>query len=118
MPIDYRLYPADWKAIRRRILEREGDRCKWCGVANRARATGVRGQAYRIFLTVAYLNHDRDDCHREVLGALCQPCHLRYDAAHHARNAAATRRRRQEEPQAEEAAAGRFGCGEAEAADC
>jgi hypothetical protein len=36
MPIDYSLYPDDWPAISRRIREREGNRCKWCGVANGA----------------------------------------------------------------------------------
>jgi hypothetical protein len=48
----------------------------------------------RIVLTVAHLDHTPENCAPENLRALCQRCHLRYDAAHHARNAAATRRAR------------------------
>ena len=40
MPIDYSLYPADWHSISRRIRDREGNCCKWCGVTNGA--TGLR----------------------------------------------------------------------------
>lgn len=35
----------------------------------------------RIVLTVAHLNHQPEDCSRANLKALCQRCHLRYDAA-------------------------------------
>lgn len=35
----------------------------------------------RIVLTVAHLNHQPEDVSRENLRALCQRCHLRYDAA-------------------------------------
>ena len=50
--------------------------------------------AVRIVLTVAHLDHHPDNCDRGNLRALCQRCHLAYDAQHHARNAAATRRAR------------------------
>lgn len=33
-PENLALYPADWKQIRARILERDGNRCKFCGVPN------------------------------------------------------------------------------------
>jgi len=46
----------------------------------------------RIVLTVAHLDHTPENCDRDNLKALCQRCHLRYDAKHHAKNAAATRR--------------------------
>lgn len=36
MPMDRSKYPDDWEAISARIREREGNRCKWCGVANGA----------------------------------------------------------------------------------
>lgn len=45
-----------------------------------------------IVLTVAHLNHVPEDCRPENLQALCQACHLRHDAAHHAANARRTRR--------------------------
>lgn len=46
----------------------------------------------RVVLTVAHLNHQPEDCADENLKALCQRCHLVYDAKHHATNAAKTRR--------------------------
>ena len=36
MPVDRTRYPADWHAIRARILVRSGGRCEWCGVPNHA----------------------------------------------------------------------------------
>ena len=125
MPMDRSRYPANWKEIRAAILEREGHRCKFCGVANHAigardkagawhdqRAISAMnategeiafGGAYpkiiRIVLTVAHLDHDTTNNAGANLAALCQRCHLRYDQEHHAINAAATRRRRKEERQ-------------------
>lgn len=48
----------------------------------------------RVVLTVAHLNHQPEDCARANLRALCQRCHLTYDAKLHAANAAATARKR------------------------
>lgn len=46
----------------------------------------------KIVLTVAHLDHDTTHNDDDNLRALCQRCHLTYDAKHHAINAAATRR--------------------------
>lgn len=36
MPIDYKKYPPNWKTeIRPRILERDGNKCKFCHVPNK-----------------------------------------------------------------------------------
>ncbi len=48
----------------------------------------------KIVLTVSHLNHNIADNRDENLAALCQRCHLRHDAAHHAANAKATRDRK------------------------
>ena len=48
----------------------------------------------KIVLTVAHLDHDETSADEANLRALCQKCHLTYDAKHHARNAAATLRSR------------------------
>lgn len=37
MPINYKNYPANWKEIRQKILERDGHCCKICKVPNRWR---------------------------------------------------------------------------------
>ena len=44
-----------------------------------------------IVLTIAHLDHVPENCAPENLKALCQRCHLRYDAKHHAETARATR---------------------------
>lgn len=48
-------------------------------------------KAVRVVLTVAHLDHQPENCTRDNLKALCQRCHLRHDAKHHAANSAATR---------------------------
>lgn len=48
----------------------------------------------KIVLTIAHLNHMPEDCSDDNLKALCQRCHLAYDAEHHQANARETRRSR------------------------
>ena len=45
-----------------------------------------------IVLTTAHLDHRPENCDRANLKALCQRCHLRYDAEHHAETRQLTRR--------------------------
>lgn len=92
MPIDYKNYPANWRAISWRLRrERAGNQCEWCGAKNHAihPETG----AY-VVLTVAHLGIDKPDgtpgdktdladCREENLAALCQRCHLNYDRPEH-----------------------------------
>ena len=111
MPIDYKKYHPDWKQIRAAILERDGNRCKFCGVGNHwigfrresgefvtakemtlAECLDSKIKTIKIVLTVAHLDHDIANNDHGNLAALCQRCHLRYDAQHHAKNAKATRK--------------------------
>lgn len=115
MPCDYKQYHPDWKWIRRQILDQADHRCEVCGLANGLRgyreSDGVfipldgeacdlrlicgQRRCFHIVLTIAHLDHDtlnNDPCN---LRALCQQCHLRWDAEHHAKNAAETRRTKQ-----------------------
>jgi hypothetical protein len=123
MPMQRSKYPKDWEAISKRIREEAYQRSqcsgecgshvgKGCGAPNGAIVHRMRGDpafwangpfeirgtdwlpAIRVVLTVAHLNHDPADCRPENLRAMCQRCHLRYDAALHARNARATREKR------------------------
>lgn len=67
-------------------------RLEWPRPGEHARCKG-RDQPMRIIrivLTVAHLDHDETNCADENLKALCQRCHLTYDAKHHAKNARAT----------------------------
>lgn len=110
MPCDYSLYPRNWKEIRAGILTRAGGCCEWCGAPNGEtvrRAVGGTNwwrldapdrygecRQVRVVLTVAHLDHDVANNDPDNLRALCQRCHLRWDAEQHKRNAARTRRSR------------------------
>lgn len=110
-PIDYREYPANWKTeIRPSVLKRSGNCCEWCNAPNgkliyriakgkpdwklapeghEVDAMGLDGTKFtKIVLTIAHLDHDKlnHEVKMERLAALCQRCHLIYDAKHHATN--------------------------------
>ena len=91
MPIDYRLYSPEWPAIRARILKRADNCCEWCGAENYWPHPETGSS---VVLTVAHLDHDIGNNSDDNLAALCQRCHLRYDARLHAQHAAETRRRK------------------------
>lgn len=85
VPIDYSRYPPNWLTeIRPRILERAGHRCERCEAKNYEphHTTGSL-----VVLTIAHLDHDPDnwDVTDDRLMALCQHCHLAYDAEHRRR---------------------------------
>lgn len=91
MPMDKARYPANWKEIAMKVKEDAGWKCQNCGV--QCRKPGERFTTHKLTLTVAHLNHVPEDVRPENLRALCAPCHLRYDAKHHAE----TRKRKKEE---------------------
>ena len=69
------LYPPAWAEISSRIrFGRAGGLCETCG-----RPHGFDG----VFLTTAHLDHDPANNADDNLKALCQRCHLAYDAPHH-----------------------------------
>lgn len=82
-------YPANWPAISLRIRkERAKDRCECdgrcghdhggrCVEENAKKALFFRG---KVILTVAHLDHTPENCGDENLLAMCQRCHLAYDA--------------------------------------
>lgn len=105
------VYPEGWRAFTLRIRERAGERCECdgrCGLHRThpgpRRCEERNGEPARwakgtVVLTVAHLNADGDPCRCDPLCAeeahvlaMCQRCHLRYDAPLHARNGRATRR--------------------------
>jgi 5-methylcytosine-specific restriction endonuclease McrA len=91
MPINKekkKLYPADWKQISAKIRERAKNICEFCGAEN-YKPHPITGS--KVVLTVAHLDHTPQNCSDENLKALCQKCHLTYDAKHHAVNARKTR---------------------------
>lgn len=84
-----KLYPTNWKEISKRIrFERAKNKCEFCGAEN-YKPHPITGS--KVVLTVAHLDHNPRNCNEDNLKALCQKCHLGYDAKHHAENARKTR---------------------------
>lgn len=101
-------YPADWREIRGRILERaivlgedgyDALRCECEGECGRGTHTGrcpnidggvAYGSSSRVVLTIAHLDHTPEHNDPSNLRAMCQGCHLHYDREHHAETRAAT----------------------------
>ena len=109
MPINYKLYPSDWKTrIVPLVRARSKDRCEFCGVKNGEQCASIvrvkkkmgktiyrkkwialnELQPYtphkvvKVFLTVAHLDHDSHNnlVQLDRLRHLCQRCHLIYDS--------------------------------------
>ncbi|NIE67440.1 hypothetical protein [Burkholderia sp. Ax-1719] len=70
---------------------RDAETGAWLGWV---RESDYCGDAVKIVLTIAHLDHEPENCDPANLRALCQLHHLRYDAKHHAANARETRRAR------------------------
>lgn len=88
MPMDKPRYPPDWTSIATAIKDAAGWTCQQCG--KQCRIPGEPLDTHRNTLTVAHLDHTPENCAPENLRALCAPCHLRYDATHHADTRKAT----------------------------
>lgn len=88
MPMERDRYPIHWEVIARQIKDKADWKCQMCG--KQCRRPGEPFDTHKNTLTVAHLNHIPEDVREENLMAMCAPCHLRYDAKHHAE----TRRKR------------------------
>lgn len=111
-------YPADWPAISLRIRKvRARGKCECtgqCGHDHRAELIAYAGEENLrpgldhsrciarnglrhwltesvVVLTTAHLDHQPENCDDDNLLAMCQRCHLAYDAEHHAETRAANR---------------------------
>ena len=118
MPMDRTKYPKNWNAIATAIKDKAQWTCEGCGKPCRRPglpwATFVENllnvgddwylqtgesdaqgnwkeRPQRFTLTVAHLDHNPENCEPMNLKALWAPCHLRYDAKHHAKTAARAR---------------------------
>lgn len=86
MPIDYNRYPSNWNELRQQVLERADNKCEFCGVENYSIVHRIYKNGFekdvKIILTIAHLDHDEINHNVKIerLRALCQQCHLRYDA--------------------------------------
>ncbi len=76
-------YPPNWRQLARQCKERAGWRCEQCGIAHGALRLSNAGQLYIVYLAATHLHHDPEN-QEAILQALCQRCHMRYDAKQHA----------------------------------
>jgi hypothetical protein len=95
-----RRYPRGWPEISNAIrFDRAGGRCECtgeCGSGHEGRCEALHGRpspytGSKVVLTTAHLDHTPENCDPANLRAMCQRCHLRYDAELHRANAAWTR---------------------------
>lgn len=93
-------YRRDWPEISKSIrFGRAGGRCECageCGSGHEGRCEARNGEPHpvtgsRVVLTVAHLDHEPRNNDPANLRAMCQRCHLRYDAEQHRETAAWTR---------------------------
>ena len=95
-------YPKDWADISWRIrFVRANSRCEctgWCGAqpheAGRCEAVHANPHPLtgsNVVLTTAHLDRTPENCADDNLAALCQRCHLAYDAEQHRAQASHTR---------------------------
>jgi len=116
MPIDYKDYPPDWKLRSKFIrFYRAKNRCEVCGAPNgelilrgdgcymtqdgsvfddqtgellghsRMSEFSIKRMTV-VVLTVAHLDHDKNNNSFFNLKAMCQKCHLQYDIKRHVAN--------------------------------
>jgi hypothetical protein len=88
-PENRRRYPSNWVELATSIKETADWVCEKCG--QQCRRPGEKFDTHRRTLTVAHLDHTPENCAPDNLRPWCAPCHIRYDAPHHAQTAAATR---------------------------
>lgn len=76
-------YPEDWATIRAAILARSAGMCEGSPAYPTCRARNERPHPVtgsRVILTIAHLDQTPENCEPGNLRALCQRCHLTYDA--------------------------------------
>jgi hypothetical protein len=91
------LYPPDWTLIANDVKIAANWECQ--GIDRYPNCRARHGERHpitgsRVVITVAHLDHNPAHCARENLRALCQRCHLTYDAELHALSAMTTKQRR------------------------
>lgn len=81
MPVNYKLYPTNWKEISRRIrFERAKGFCESCGVPHMA-INPYTGR--KIVLACIHLDGNRSNNKERNLAAYCQRCHILHDRRQH-----------------------------------
>lgn len=99
MPWNPKRYPDDWTDLAWACKHRASWKCERCGVADGMWRIGRNG-AYQVRLTAAHLDHDPENPDPRLM-AMCQDCHLKYDALEHGKNGRRTKYRKRYEAEIE-----------------
>lgn len=84
MPINYKEYHPKWRLISYLIrFVRAKGKCEWCGAENYKPHPIT---ASKVVLTVAHVDHNKNNNRFDNLAALCQKCHLKHDIKQHVDN--------------------------------
>lgn len=84
MPIDYKEYHPKWKLISYLIRKvRAKNHCELCNAEN-LKPHPKTGS--KVVLTVAHMDHNKNNNRFNNLKALCQKCHLGHDIHQHVAN--------------------------------
>jgi len=75
--VDVWRYPPKWPAISRRIRERDGQRCRWCGAGD---ALFDLDTGRTVLLIAMHLDDDPWSCETWNLVTACRSCHAAYNA--------------------------------------
>ena len=96
-----KLYPGggthskEWKAFRASLIDRAGNCCEGTPQYPDCRAENGKPHPLtgsKVVLSIAHMDHDESHADPQRCRALCQRCHLSWDAPYHAKNSAKTRR--------------------------
>lgn len=79
MPMQYALYPPDWREVAAKMKLAANFCCQRCGARHGEQTTNRYGQPVAVQIGVAHLDHDVWNP-RARLAVLCRQCHIRYDA--------------------------------------
>jgi hypothetical protein len=84
MPVNYKDYHPLWSYISLLVRHNIAQwHCEWCAVPH---GSQIKDRASRVVLTVAHIDHDKENNSLENLAALCQSCHLGHDRGQHMDN--------------------------------
>jgi hypothetical protein len=92
-------YPNNWEELSVSYRASVYWRCEQCGIYHREWRVG-KNRVYQENIQAAHLDHDPENPNPRLM-AMCQPCHLRYDALENGKKSYQARIRKQYEAEIE-----------------
>ncbi|SRR5216684_8433008 len=99
MPWNPKRYHPNYKERSRICKDLANWQCEQCGIADGTWRIGLN-RHYKEVIQTAHLDHDIANPNARLM-AMCQDCHLKYDALEHGRNGRQTKYRKRREAEIE-----------------